>query len=422
MAKWTTTQTLLRIYLIFSCASSPAARATVVIPNPSLGLLARDAGACPSSFARCGDPKLPSNFCCPASSACISLDDSSSAICCPNGSDCSVIRPIACNLQLQNATADPGATVKTIRLDDTLPTCGSACCPFGYRCQSDGNCALDDAASSTVTSSMSLSSTLTWTSSTSATDSPIKASATTTSDAPPPSSFATSLAGFNTGAATLAPNCPSFPTKALAAGFFPGVACGAMAALLVMVCWKRRRKSHHPSTSSKGPHLRKRSSDRTLIDISGPIPSEENSFRTEFLRHSSGNRDPERTKSMLHRTGTRVKSFFGSTPKPTNRTRYGGGNSPPPPPPPPLPVTPPQQVYPRRQPSTEFIKVYSPAGGLVESDRLRPAPLAQAQARPNTTFTEMMVNVGFQNERGSPYFRIMDTPDLRDRGARDNRF
>lgn len=413
MAKLTI-HTLLSIYLIFSGASSPAALATVVIPNPFFGLLARDTGACPSSFARCGDSKLPSNFCCPSSSTCISLDDSSSAICCPNGSDCSVIRPIACNLQLQNATADPGATVKTIRLDDNLPTCGSACCPFGYICQSDGNCALNNATYSTATSSISPSSTLTFTSSTSATNSPTKASATTTSDSSPPSSFATSLAGFNTGSATLTPNCPSFPAKAIAAGFFPGMICGVMAALLVMMCLKRRRKSY-PSTSSKVSHLRKRSSDGTLIGISGPIPSEENSFRTDFLRHSPGNRNPERTKSMLHRTGTRVKSFFGSNPKP-NRTRYAVEKSPPPP----LPVTPPQQVYPRRQPSTEFIKVYSPAGGLVDSDMLRPAPLAQA--RPNTTFTEMMVNVGFQNDRGSPYFRVTETPEPRDRGARDNRF
>ncbi|KAL2216708.1 hypothetical protein M432DRAFT_622140 [Thermoascus aurantiacus ATCC 26904] len=408
---------LLAICVVFSGTPSPAALAKVVISSPSFGLLRRDTDSCPNSFVRCGDSKLPSDFCCPSSSTCISLDDSSSAICCPNGADCSFIEPIACNVQLQNVTANPESTVKTTRLDDHLPICGVACCPYGYTCQGNNTCALNKETSSMATSSVSSSSTLTSAPSTSATKSPTKAyataSATTTSDSPLPSSFATSLPGFNTSSATLAPQCLSFPVKAVVAGFFPGMICGVLAALITMICLKRRRKSRL-STSSKISHLTQPSSGGTLLGISRPIPSEEYSFRTDFLRRNRDSDSSRYTKSTLRRTGTRMKSIFGASLR-SNRSVLEKS---PPPPPPSLLVTPPQPMSPRRQPSTEFIKVYSPASGLLDSDSLRPAPLAPS--RPNTTFTDMMERVGFQNSRGSPCFRVTDTPDPRDRGMRGN--
>ncbi|KAI5288245.1 hypothetical protein KEM54_005360, partial [Ascosphaera aggregata] len=41
---------------------------------------------------------------------------------------------------LQNATAVPKSVIKTIKLSETLPKCGDACCPFGYGCTEQGYC------------------------------------------------------------------------------------------------------------------------------------------------------------------------------------------------------------------------------------------------------------------------------------------
>jgi hypothetical protein len=115
---------------------------------------------------------------------------------------------------------------------------------------------------------------------------------------------------------------------------------------------------------------------------------------------------------VLQRTGTkvgtRVKSFFGSVESP-----QWNSASPPPPMPTHIPVTPPQQTGRpfARQPSTESIKVYSPPNMINTSPALRPgAARTVQQERPQTTFSEVMEKVGFQNSNGDPYYRVTETP------------
>lgn len=382
---------------------------------PFLDLLPRANADCPASYTSCGNSQLPPNFCCPTSTTCISLDNSSSAICCPSGSDCSFIKPITCDIQAQNATANPEAALKTTRLTDSLPKCGGSCCPFGYTCQDGSTCALikdtsSEAPSSTQSSASSaLSTSSTSASSASATSAPSAPSATSSTAAPTstlsivPSSTPTSFAGLAPNSTQITQTCPAFPVTAVVAGFFPGLVSGALAAAIITICLRRRKQTE----TSKQARLRRRSSGGTIIDISDPMPSDvQSTFRTDFLLRKGSSRYPDsvRSKSILRRTGTRVKSFFGSNPSP----KLNGGSSDPSPPPPPVPVTPPQQIRPR-QPSTESIKVYSPASMLASSN-LRPGVPNTQPDRPNTTFSEVMEKVGFQNQRGEPYFRVTETP------------
>ncbi|KAF2993461.1 hypothetical protein E8E14_000803 [Neopestalotiopsis sp. 37M] len=66
--------------------------------------------------------------------------------------DCNVIRTIPCDIQQLNVTAFPQNDIFTTRLSDTLPTCGDACCPFGYRCNGDNDCELEVEDVATTTS------------------------------------------------------------------------------------------------------------------------------------------------------------------------------------------------------------------------------------------------------------------------------
>jgi hypothetical protein len=370
-----------------------SALAVTLSPTQALGLLQRDAGSCTNStFLPCGDSKLPSDFCCPLRTRCISLDDSSSALCCPDGQDCASIMPIPCNVQLQNVKLHPDSPVKTSKLNENLPQCGNNCCPRGYTCQDNGRCIADKPASKPAQSSSSASS-ISSPSSTSSSATVVSVSPATTSPI-----FTSALPGFNqtsASSASLTSHCPDFPGKAIAAGFFSGLFCGLGIALVAILCYKHRRQVRLSSSSSKLGHLRQRSSDELIVSISDPIPSDsQGSFRTDFLRHTGNSQSNERSRSK-NRASSRVRSFFGA--KPTTHNA------------PPLPVTPPNQIYPRREPSTESIKVYSPAHMRNGAAGLNPANTART-SRPQTTFTEIMERVGFQNSRGSPYFSVTDTP------------
>ena len=373
------------VYLLSSCSITRAISVPGHNPQP------RDSSTCPSSFSRCPDSKLPANFCCPVSTTCISLDNSSSAICCPGG-DCSFIQPVTCNIQAQNSTANPQSTLKTTRLTESLPKCGGSCCPFGYTCQANSMCVIDKTTSSTVTSD-SPSSTSVSPASIAVTPASTLASSISASD--PTTS---PLPGLGPNATVLTQQCPAFPGRAVVAGFFPGLICGAIAALLVSMCLRRREQRY---SSSKLSSFRHRSSGGTIIGISEPIPSDaQSSFRTDFLLRKDNGRNAVGTKSMFQRTGTRVKSFFGSNP----RTNGDVANDPIPP----MPVTPPPRIRSLRQMSLESIKVYSPESMLTKSKSSNPRKTQEE--RPNTTFTEVMEKVGFQNERGEPFFKVTETP------------
>ncbi|KAJ5145324.1 hypothetical protein N7448_002716 [Penicillium atrosanguineum] len=360
----------------------------------SFELLPRSSDSCPTSYDSCGG-NLPSDFCCSSSSTCISLDDATSAICCPSGASCDYISPIVCDVQQQNATTHPKNSVKTTRLDDSLPTCGEACCPFGYTCQGNSTCALDKATSSTGTS------TPTTTTSSTSTDtlSTIDTATTGVTFTSVPSSSA-SASKETTNSATLASSCPSFPSKAVAAGFFPGAIFGAVLVLIITTCFRRRAKKKEQQEMPWEPKLKawsQRSSTGGVIGISRPILSEDYG-RSDFLLHPSPARrsylSSRSTKSRLHRTGSRVRSLFSNGAPRLDKDA---------PPVPPCPITPPQQ----RQPSTESIKIYSPPGAFAQSRKfLGPEPYPLTLARPDTTFTDLMQVVGFNDPKGNPTYKV----------------
>lgn len=391
--------------------------ATSISPTNALNIRPRASDSCPDSHQQCGSSDLPSNFCCPASSTCISLDDDSSAICCPKGQSCAYIKPITCNVLLQDPSQFPNNPVMSKRLGDKLPKCGDGCCPFGYTCQ-DGTCALNNNTAVTATSALSSTSSTTSTAThdTTTTSTTLPTSTTTT----PPSTTQTpqGLTTTPTPQPAQTETCSSFPSQAVVAGFFPGTLFGAALALLGLLCIRKRRTRNHPHHQShKQPP---RSSNGTVIGISSPIPSDESSYRTDFLlRPNTATNSPRRrtsdsARSVLHRTGSRVKGLFAATP----RIGGVGSSNDSVPAVPPLPVTPPRQVIPHRQPSLESIRVYSPAGGLA-GGRGRPtvrpvrypAPVrGRTGARSETTFSEMIDRVGFQDGRGEPCYRVLETP------------
>lgn len=348
-------------------------------------LLPRGSSSCPGSYKSCGG-KLPSDFCCPSSSTCISLDDATSAICCPAGSNCDYISPITCDVQEQNTAVHRTSSIKTTRLKDTLPTCGDACCPFGYSCAANSTCILDKKTATPETTNTSSSTT----------------DPTTAATFTPVPSPSTSASSETVNSLTTTASCPSFPSKAVIAGFFPGALFGAVAALLVSLCLRRRsqKKEQQIYDPKTGKAWSQRSSSGAVMGISSPIASEDYSTRTDFLlRPGAAKRSSlgaHSTRSMLHRTGSKMRGLFSN----------GGhrlSDETIPPVPTAYPVTPPRQ----RQPSTESIKVYSPPGAFAQSRKfLGPEPYPSTIARPDTTFTDLMQVVGFNDSKGNPKYKV----------------
>jgi hypothetical protein len=388
MAPYSTLQKLGLICLASSIVPSSSALSVAVSAAQALGVLQlRDSTCANSTFNSCTsiDSNLPSNFCCPPTDTCISLDSSSSALCCPPGANCTVIRPIICSINQQNVALHPGNSVMTTKLDSNLPKCGDQCCPFGYTCDLNGvQCALIIDESSLNPSSSSSASTTTATS-TAGTSSLTPFTNPTGS----PTAAASNGTGINSNAPPITAQCTRFPGAAVAAGFFPGMLAGALLAFLGVICLGKSR--HKSSSIANSPpskfssHYRGRSSDGAIIGVSDPIPISQ-AARTDFLR-----RQPE----MVKRTGTRMKSWFSSKSSPT----FLGGESPntqnhwkmPTPPVPdnvplePLgatvPVTPEKQIRKGRsqriavkEPSMESIKVYSPPS-MIGTPQSKPTPV-----------------------------------------------
>ena len=215
------------------------------------------------SFTPCDNPKLPDNFCCPAQTTCISLDNDRSMLCCPAGSDCQFIEPITCDITLQNATEHPRNPVHNTDLTRNLPKCGSLCCPQGFSCV-DGQCSLakDDkkpgsspSAKPTGTSPRSAPSTSKVTLSTPGS---APATATSTSTGLPDAAQSPSTDG-----PVPSDSSNGFPAKAVIAGFFPGLLLGGLIVLAIFLCMARRKKK-----------------------ISAPLqqPNSNDNYRSDFLR------------------------------------------------------------------------------------------------------------------------------------------
>lgn len=83
---------------------------------------------------------LPSNFCCPRGQVCIPLAANTTVLCYPGGGKRSTIQPVTCDIAEQNSTLHPGSTRQTATINSQLISCGNACCPFGYSCNTNGHC------------------------------------------------------------------------------------------------------------------------------------------------------------------------------------------------------------------------------------------------------------------------------------------
>ena len=338
--------------------------ATSVTARSSRNLFERQS-SCPSnSQSPCSLSGLPSNFCCPTNQFCIPLAANTTLLCCPSGSDCTAIKAIPCDIQLQNITANPGNTLKTTALTTVLPTCGSACCPFGFTCNASQNCVKN--ADQTVEPGASSS---------------VEPSSTT-------SSKPTSTSSSNP-TATVTVQSNKFPATAVLAGFFPGLALGILLCYLY-TCFLNKR--HQKS--------RNRRSGSSFGNISDPQPTSD--MRTDFLRKPPAT--PSSGAPSRRNTLQRVRSIFGRSP--TSQQ-----NSPPPPQPPvPLnirrpmaqeqrPVTPVMQ----REPSYEDISIFTDgntASSLRERERNNGNLGAGFQGRNDvrashqTTFSDMMDRSG----------------------------
>jgi hypothetical protein len=389
---------------------------SIVTTAQSMHVSARQASTCGGKpdLQQCG-AGYPSDFCCPASTRCMNLDstDVQSVICCPTGSDCGIIQTITCDVTQLNATLHPD---NQMHLSDTtgvkLHTCGSNCCPLGYKCQSN-MCFKDTSPSSSPTSA-------------SPTPSATKpASASQTSSCP--------VAPVQTSS--------GFNGSSFAAGFFPGIIIGAVGTIgLIWVIKKRRESQSKERFSGDFGHVARQ--------ISDPIYDPRHAARTDFMRRGSRSAQPSPNSASdlvyndksdhppAHGLTPRIKSMWNRTPK----LNFGFSSGLPAhsaPPPPTIragnsqdPYTTPRQT-PRRKHkshrssrshhrpelartgSTETIDVLMPAPSFLEPPKAHGMRENRFTSdTTNTTFTKLMERAGFDDE-GRKEVRNYSSPNPR---------
>lgn len=289
-----------RIYAQLLLAALGLARATLTPAD----IFARQTNTCAAGgFSPCVG--APAGFCCGPNVNCILLAGNTTVLCCPSGNTCPQIQPIPCDLSLQNNTLHPDNALKTTALTGTLPVCAGLCCPFGFSCSGNGVCQLDtDQSKAPSTSAVPVPSSTSAPSSTA----PTQSSGSSTTPA--------SQSSTPTNAAEIIPvACTSFPTPAVLAGFFPGLAAGVLLTVLTICLLgaKRRRAARRDSGSSFGNN------------ISDPQPVQGGlGDRTDFLRKVP--QTPSSSGGMNSRSGTirRVKSLF----RKSTSTAGGSGSTP----------------------------------------------------------------------------------------------
>ncbi|RDW68513.1 hypothetical protein BP5796_09170 [Coleophoma crateriformis] len=350
------------------------------------------ASVCADSFTQCSQAGLPSNFCCSQSTTCLVLAGNTTVLCCPTGSSCSTIAPITCDITAQNATLHPNNALKTTALTLSLPTCGSNCCPFGYTCNSSGNCQLSSdqsTAPGTSSSSSSTKSSTTASSTTASKSTSTPASTSTTTSLPTATLSPQTNSTSTTTTLPIQKSCNAFPAGAVLAGFFPGLMLGVLltvASICIMGAARRRRNQV------------KRSSSPSFGNISDPQPSSD--IRTDFLRKvpqtpsSQAPSSPARQGSLY-----RVRSLFRKSHAAQEGPRFGEAS----PVVPPLPLNvqrnkipspvgggsvnsgPQRPVTPilQREPSYEDVPLFADKGTLAERQRM-------GRESSQTTFTDMI--------------------------------
>jgi hypothetical protein len=305
-----------------------------------------DDSQCPlPNFDRCPQNAAnhwPDNFCCGNGSTCLSNAGNTTLICCPAAQNCTIITPMACQMDLYNADLHPDAMVKTTALNGLLARCGTGtCCPFGYSCAPDRNgtsaCFLDkDQNPAPLTTTPAKPSTTAGSPSSSSTVSP-SSSATTIAHSsqsssiqasPTSSATSTSAPGQNNGASSGADTTPTGTAQSTSSGTPTAVIAGACvgAALLVaavafiaFILFKRRHKKQEEEAEAL--KLTRSTSSFGNI-ISNPIVAENSTMRTDFVRKSPGRSSAESGFSV----STLVDEGLPVTPSPA-RMREGVGTT-----------------------------------------------------------------------------------------------
>ncbi|RBQ82644.1 hypothetical protein VDGD_04177 [Verticillium dahliae] len=303
-------------------------------------LASAKAASIPSIFQRddqavCGGKNLfqcssgvDDGLCCKTGDTCIYLAGGSTVLCCP-AATCNRIMPIQCNVAAQNPANFPNAPLKTTALRAELPKCGDNCCPFGFTCNSDGQCDMDEnqserpserPASEISSTTVAPTSTLPSPSIITSTPEPTATSATATS-----SSTTTPTAGAeeqqqdNNNSSE--DDKKSFPTAGVVVGVLGGVLVLIGVAAGVFMCLSRRRRNHSrasPSSpsrpfSSEKKHsaLRRAASSTSSFGnfISEPIPNDASALRTDFILKTPSTAGANNT-TTAKRASQRLSALF----------------------------------------------------------------------------------------------------------------
>jgi hypothetical protein len=251
------------------------------VPTNTPSLFARDSSSCAAGYNTCPGFSFPSNFCCPTGSSCIALAGNTTLLCCPDGQDCSLIQPITCTLQQQNATLDPTAPIKTTVLNGSLTRCGgtTTCCPYGYSCNASGMCAklanqdFMPAASSSASASAS----------------PTTPASTTASSSSDGTAAAAASSSATSSAGTDATSSHGSSTAAIAGAVIGTAAAGVILACIAMVCIRRRKqakKDEHDKRAGSGSPASKSTTSSFGNIISAPIVPEGSTLRSDFGRRN----------------------------------------------------------------------------------------------------------------------------------------
>lgn len=281
------------------------------------------ADTCPANFSRCQPETLPPDFCCPPGQQCMALAGNTTLVCCPVEDGCTIIRPISCQISLQDGDKHPTALIKTTALNGVLGHCGSGtCCPFGYSCADNGICKLDaDQDAKPSQSSVPPTST--------------SPPATSTGTIPEASASETRSAagaghhdGSGAGASTVTPVTTDNPKKGTSPAVIAGasVAAGLLTLALAFAAFLFFKRRNKKKAEEMDTLKLTRSTSSFGNIISNPIMSDNSTWRTDFARKSregaslgSGFSKRSSTTSM---TGLVNAGNDPSTPSPA-RTRDG---------------------------------------------------------------------------------------------------
>ncbi|KAK0729140.1 hypothetical protein B0T21DRAFT_350067 [Apiosordaria backusii] len=228
---------------------------------PTHEIFARQEDTCAApNFSACGNANVPSSFCCPAGDKCIVLAGNTTVVCCPSTSTCQKLRPIDCNIELQDAEKAPDSVIKTTALGGSLPKCGSDCCPFGYSCV-NGECVMNSNQSAAPSQSSTPSS---------------RPSST------PTSRPSTTAAPSTTLTASAVPKSTGPPIAGIAGGAAAGAVVLIIAGILAFI-FIRKRKASQTASSSNSPLKLSRSTSSFGNIISAPILHDDKpALRTDF--------------------------------------------------------------------------------------------------------------------------------------------